>query len=576
MLVELRIQNFAIIDNLELELGDGLTILTGETGAGKSILFDAVETLLGVRADTTIIRHGEERAVVEGVFSLEGESKDYIKALMAEEELVDDSDFLTISREFRRNGRNIVRINGNTVNLNLIKLIGHALIDLHGQSEHLSLLRVESHLTLLDRFADIQTPLSSYQTEYAALQKTRKELAALKKAEKDAAQKADMFKFQVNEIFSADLQEDEEDALKEERNRLANAEKLTHLINLAISKLDDSTPEMPAISDQFGDVLDALENLQNIDPSQAENAATAQTISDMLADLTKELRLYIDEIEFNGTRLEEVEERLAMIQDLKRKYGATISEVLAFAENAQNELETITHAEERIAILTQQEQTQRTSLAQLGMQLAEIRHAAALQLSEGIEAQLHDLRMEKARFMVEFTTHPDPNGLQLAEGDPVAFDDTGFEKIEFMVETNPGEGFKPLVKVASGGETSRLMLGLKNVLAKADHTPTLIFDEIDQGIGGRVGAMVGQKLWHLGQTHQVLCITHLAQLAGYGSKHYHVRKLVQEGRTSTEVISLTGNDRLMELAQMLGDVSAGTLQSANEILQSVEEYTQSK
>ena len=574
MLIELRIQNFAIIDNLELELGDGLTILTGETGAGKSILFDAVETLLGVRADATVIRHGEERAIVEGVFSLEGESRDLIKALMAEEDLVEEGDFLTISREFRRNGRNSVRINGNIVNLNLIKLIGHALIDLHGQSEHLSLLRVESHLTLLDRFADIQAPLTTYQTEYTALQKTRKELSALKKAEKDAAQKADMLKFQVNEIFSADLKEGEEEDLKEERNRLANAEKLTHLINLAISKLDDSTPEMPAISDQFGDVVDALENLQNIDPSQAENAATAQTISDMLADLTKELRLYIDEIEYNATRLEEVEERIALIQDLKRKYGASIAEVLAFAEASQTELDSITHAEERIATLTELEQTQRVRLAQFGLQLAEIRHAAALQLSEGIEAQLHDLRMEKARFMVEFTTHPDPNGLQLSEGDPVAFDQTGFEKVEFMVETNPGEGFKPLVKVASGGETSRLMLGLKNVLAKADHTPTLIFDEIDQGIGGRVGAMVGQKLWHLGQTHQVLCITHLAQLAGYGDKHYHVRKLVQEGRTSTEVISLTGNDRLMELAQMLGEVSAGTLQSANEILQGVEEYTQ--
>jgi DNA repair protein RecN (Recombination protein N) len=292
-----------------------------------------------------------------------------------------------------------------------------------------------------------------------------------------------------------------------------------------------------------------------------------------ITELSGDLRDYLESLEFNPSRLEEVEERLDLLHDLKRKYGETIPQILEFGEKAQKDLDAITHAEERMAELEVQETRLLAELAQKAGALSEKRHTAAERMAAEIELQLDDLRMSAAQFAVDFRVKPDPNGLDVGGEERLAFDSAGHESIEFMVAPNPGEGLKPLVKVASGGETARLMLALKNVLAKADQTPTLIFDEIDQGIGGRVGAVVGQKLWALARGHQVLCVTHLPQLAGFGEQHFKVDKLVVEGRTTTTVKGLKGKERLMELAQMLGEVSEGTLQSANEILQSVREAT---
>jgi DNA repair protein RecN (Recombination protein N) len=297
---------------------------------------------------------------------------------------------------------------------------------------------------------------------------------------------------------------------------------------------------------------------------------------DNVTDLAREISSYLREIEFDPVRLEEVEERLNLIHNLKRKYGETIPEIISYGENAQQELEAITHAEERIQQLEENEAKLLKQLAEKALVVSTRRHEAAGEMSRAIESELKDLRMEEAQFGVDFKTIPDENGIEIAEGEKVAFDVNGFENVEFMIAPNPGEGLKPLVKIASGGETARLMLALKNVLAQADQTPTLIFDEIDQGIGGRVGTIVGSKLWQLGREHQVLCITHLPQLAGFGDLHFKVDKLLQEGRTTTTVKSLKSKDRLMELAVMLGDVSEGTLQSANEIMQAVKEATADK
>ena len=365
----------------------------------------------------------------------------------------------------------------------------------------------------------------------------------------------------------------QEETLKEERTRLANAESLATHATRAMAALDESDPDAPSATDRLGEAMSALDSLVKVDESRAQFSEKVQELFDGITDLARDLGDYLDEVEYNPARLEEVEERLNMIHNLKRKYGESIPEIIAFGEKAQDDLDAITHAEERLKELEEKETVLLGELAEKAFVVSEKRHSAAERMSLGIEVELQDLRMEQASFSVEFITREDPEGLMLPDGKRVAFDSSGFETVEFMVAPNPGEGMKPLVKIASGGETARLMLALKNVLAKADETPTLIFDEIDQGIGGRVGAVVGHKLWNLGREHQVLCITHLPQLAGFGDQHYRVEKLVQEGRTSTLVKSIKGKDKLMELAQMLGDVSEGTLQSANEILQSVKEAT---
>ena len=574
MLVELRIENFAIIDQLNLELGGGLMIFTGETGAGKSIIIDAVETLLGVRADMTMIRTEEKRSSVEGAFKIMPKVRQAVHTILKENDLLYDENFVTLSREFRREGRNVARVNGRTVNLTLLKQLGEYLIDLHGQSEHLSLLRVPNHLELLDRYADAETELEAYRKIHRDLSQVRAELAELKAAEADAARRMELLEFQVDEINAANFAVGDEAKLKEERTRLANAENLANNANIALSALDGSEDLLSkSASDRLGEALVALESLAKIDQGQSFLSQRAQELFENTADLVHELSKYLDEIEYNPQRLEEVEERLGVLHNLKRKYGEDIAAILAYAEKAQKELDAITHAEERMEELIAEEKNLLLELSEKALTLSEKRHQAAEQLSKAIENELQDLKMDQASFGVDFQTRPDTTGIQLPDGEKVAFDRNGFERVEFLVAPNPGEGLKPLVKIASGGETARLMLAMKNVLAQVDNTTTLIFDEIDQGIGGRVGAVVGQKLWNLGREHQVLCITHLAQLAGFGDQHYQVSKKLDGGRTVTIVEKLSGDDRLMELAQMLGEVSEGTLQSANEILQSVSDST---
>ena len=572
MLTELRIQNFAIIEDLTIELGDGLITLTGETGAGKSILVDAVETLLGVRADINLIRADEDRASVEATFKITGPLRKQLHAILQREDLLDDPNYLQMQREFRREGRNVARINGRPATLALVKELGQLLIDLHGQSEHLSLLRVPAHRALLDRYAGIEAELSAYQATYAELIEVRRELASLREAELDATRRVELLTFQVQEIEAAKLQLDDEQSLKEERTRLANAEALAANANLALAALDESDPEAPSASDRFGATLGAIGQLAKVDSSQRELEDRGQAILDEMADLGRDLRGYLEQIEFNPKRLEEVEERLALLQNLKRKYGEGIPEILTFADRARKDLDNISHAEERLTELESGEKKLLERLAEKAEMVSVKRHGAAEELGKAIENELDDLKMEAASFGVEFKTRLDPEGLPM-QGERLAFDSFGHETVEFLVAPNPGEGLKPLVKIASGGETARLMLGMKNVLARADQTPTLIFDEIDQGIGGRVGSVVGEKLWRLARRHQVLCVTHLPQLAAYGDQHFKVEKDINAGRTTTHVVQLNGQPRVDELANMMGEVSEGTLQSANEILESVRAIT---
>ncbi len=568
MLTELHIQNFAIIDKLDLRFNAGLIILTGETGAGKSIVLDAVVMLIGGKADTTFIRAESDAAFVEGVFQLKGPEREAVHAVLNREELMDDPDYVVLMREIRREGRSLARINGRTVNVGLLKELGALLIDIHGQAEHLSLLDPRAHLGLLDRYADISKPLNEYRQSYHSLLALRRELTDLRKAQSDADRRIEMLTYQVDEIESARLKAGEDDELRKERDRLANAESLAQNAQEAIAILEEGSPETPAATDLIGQAAQALTALAKIDEGQSELANQAEVMLDTLSDIIHDLRSYLEEIEFNPKRLDEVEERLDLIHSLTRKYGGSIPAVISYGADANKQLETITGAADRIAELEMQEAKLLEKLAKYGLTLSEKRKAAAAEMGKGIELELDDLRMASAQFGVDFQTKPDPNGIPIADGTRLAFDQNGFDRVEFLVAPNPGEGLKPLAKVASGGETSRLMLGLKNVMARADEVPALIFDEIDQGIGGRVGMVVGHKLWNLSRSHQVFCVTHLPQLAVFGDQHYQVQKLVDKGRTLTRVEPLDGEARLLELSQMLGEVGEGTLRSAHELLQS--------
>jgi DNA repair protein RecN (Recombination protein N) len=566
MLTELRIENFAIIDQLDLNFQPGLITFTGETGAGKSIILDAISAVIGGKADATLVRAGAERALVEASFHLSLETQAAVHDLLEREELLDEPGSLTLSREIRREGRSVARVNGRAAGLSLVRELGSYLVDIHGQSEHLSLLNIRQHIHLLDRYAACQPTLDTYRAAYNKLLEVRRDLLKLRQSEQDAERRTDLLGYQLSEIEAAAIKLGEETALRQERDRLANAEHLSSSAQESLALLDEGSPESPALSDLAGQLVQLLGGISRIDNAQAGLSEQSVALAELAADLARELRDYMDGIEFNPRRLEQVEERLDLLYKLQRKYGGSLEAVLAFAEKSRQELETIAHATERIAELEQKETALLAELSKSARALSALRQAAAQRLAEGVERELADLSMAGARFSVDFRTEPDPHGLTLEDSSRVAFDALGWDRVEFLIAPNPGEGLKPLVKIASGGETSRLMLALKNVLVRADFVPTLIFDEIDQGIGGRVGVVVGEKLWQLGRRHEVLCVTHLPQLAAFGDQHFSVRKQVRGGRTTTSVNRLDDPARLEELALMLGSQSEANRTAARETL----------
>lgn len=571
MLTELHIKDFAIIEQIDINFGAGLTIFTGETGAGKSIIIDAVETIIGGRAETTLVRTGSEHALVEGIFKIPDRTRDSIQTILEREQLFEGSDLISMAREVRVNGRNVARINGRSVNASLLKEIGEYLIDVHGQSEHLSLLRVSHHIELLDRFTltdenfSVEEIRSAYQRTFHKLGHINEQLAKLRQSEKDAARRAEMLDYQIKEIQAANLQLGEEENLLDERNRLANAENLAKYVQQSLVALDEGTPDSPAAIELLGQLVTALTHLVRLDRTQDSLLERAQSSFENLNEITIDLRNYLETVEYNPTRLNSLEERLELIQTLKRKYGDAIPEILAYLDRAAEEFQDIERADQKILELETERSQLLVMIAEQGKILSQKRRSAAGLLGKSIENELSDLNMSQARFKVDFQIKEDPQGVAYDSERRVAYGPTGLEQVEFLIAPNPGEGFKPLVRIASGGETSRLMLAMKNVLARADQIQSLIFDEIDQGIGGRIGAVVGEKLWTLARQHQVFCITHLPQLAAFGDHHFHVQKQIDSGRTTTQVQSLKGEQRLIELAQMMGEVSEGTMHSAHEL-----------
>ena len=569
MLTELTIRNLAIIDKLRLQFAPGFNVLTGETGAGKSIILDAMSLVLGGRADTTLVRAQAAGAYVEAVFTLPPHVQQQLLPLLEAEGLEGEAtDLLVLARELRANGRSFSRVNGRAVNLAVLRQITAPLLDIHGQGEHLSLLRRRAHLPLLDAYAGLEKERGEVAAAVGRLQKIRQALSELRQNRRDNAQRAEMLQYQIQEIGAANLQPGEEAELRAERTRLGNTEQLMLAATQAVTLITGMDDDTPAAADMLGQAERALVQLTRYDETQGPLLENLQGIIYQLSELSSDLQSYLDKLEFNPGRLDFVEERLALIQSLKRKYGETVADVLARQEAAAAELAQIEGSEERLATLEREEETALRQVGELALALSQKRQAAAEKLATAVETQLAELNMPGARFRVDFQQEAQADGVY-AGGERLAYDQTGIDRVAFLISTNPGEPLKPVARVASGGETARLMLALKTALAQADTTPTLIFDEIDQGIGGRIGDVVGRKLWGLtavGQ-HQVIVVTHLPQLAGYGDAHFRVSKGVVDGRTVTRVEDLDRDGRVQELAAMLGAQGKHATAAAESILE---------
>ncbi len=577
MLAEIYIRNFAIIDDLHLRFAPGFNVLTGETGAGKSIILDAVTLVIGDRADTSVIRAGSDEAYVEATFELSPEQQGLVAPILAAEGLDDESgDILILARELRANGRSITRVNGRAVNLSVLRDVAEPLIDIHGQGEHLSLLRPRSHLPLLDAFGGLTPSRQALSREVNKLHDIQRELRALQQSKEQVAQRIELLEYKAQEISAAGLHAGEEESLRTERVRLANAEQLGRFAAEAVALLSGVDDDQPSAGSLLGQAEHALAQLVRLDDSRESLLAGLQGLSFQLSEIATEVQDYLDALEVDADRLNTVEERLEAIAFLKRKYGADdIEALLAAQAAAESELSKLQNSEIRTAELEAEQETYLRRIGSLAADLSTRRKAAAVVLASGVEQHLADLKMDGARFAVNFETVPAADGCYVVDEsgtmERLAFDQSGIDRAEFVISANPGEPLKPMAKVASGGETARLMLSLKTALAEIDETPTLIFDEIDQGIGGRVGDIVGRKLWNLAAVanHQVIVVTHLPQLAGYGDTHYHVSKAITDGRTITAVESLDIRGRVRELGEMLGTQGESARDGAEAILRQV-------
>ncbi|MCL6648531.1 MAG: DNA repair protein RecN [Chloroflexi bacterium] len=568
MLVELQVRDFAIIDRLTVSFGRGLNVLTGETGAGKSIIIDALSAALGARIGPDVIRAGQSVSRVEAAFdltALEPVARARFAQLIEELGVTVEEDLLLLSREVHASGRSLARVGGRLVPVSALQRLGEMLVDIHGQSDHLSLFRPADQLDLLDRYAGVGELREEVACLASRLRQVQRERAALVADERELARRLDLLRYQVEEIQAANLKPGEEAALEAEHRVLAAAEKLTTLAAAASAALEEA-------QEALGRALAPLRQASTIDegarPLFEQVGAAAETVD----DLRRGVRRYQERVESNPERLAHVEERLALLATLRRKYGATVEEVIAFGEQAAAELAAIERRGERQDELVAEEEQVRVQLGQRAGELSVRRQEAAERLAREVEAELRDLGLGRARFAVALRQSPDPAGVQTTPGrQPLAFDETGVDRVEFQLAANPGEPLRPLARVASGGEAARIMLTLKAVLGRVDTVPTLIFDEIDVGIGGRTGRVVGEKLWCLAETHQVLCITHLPQVASFADRHLSIVKLSFLDRTSVEVRELDTAGRQLELAQMLGGVTPAAKATAADLLARAEE-----
>lgn len=562
MLVELQLRDFAIIDRLTVPLSPGFNVLTGETGTGKSILIDALGTVLGARTGSEVIRDGAQQARVEAAFAIEVMdpiAKQRLTEALTELGIDAGEETLVLTREIHGTGRTVARVNGRIVPAGTMQRLGELLVDIHGQNDHQSLLRPQHQLDLLDRFAALTRERVDLAAAVAQLRKLKRELGALSLDERELNRRVELLQFQVNEIDAAGLMDGEEENLTQELRVLGSAEKLATMAKRSLVSLERSRDEMASA------VADARQ-LHQIDEAADQIEIQIVQVAELLDDAARALRLYESEIEISPERLADIEKRLELIAALERKYGESIAEILEFASAASDELAKIESSAERREQVRGEISAAERAAAVLALRISERRSEAAAKLGKAVERELADLGFNGARFEVAIRRIPAADGLPV-DDTRIAFDETGIDRAEFLLAANPVGETRSLAKVASGGETSRIMLALKTVLARVDPVPTLIFDEVDVGIGGRTGNVVGEKLWQLSSGHQVLCVTHLPQVASFADHHLNVVKLSDTSSVRVGVTVLSGDARVTELANMLGGATNATKSSATELIE---------
>ncbi len=551
MLQELSIKDFAIIDEIQISFQPKMTVLTGETGAGKSIIIDALGLLAGGRGSTEFIRKGEKKAVIQGLFTLPREANTYN---ILEEYGIDSEDGqIILQRDLYRGGRNICRINGMMVNLATLRKIGETLIDIHGQNEHQELMKPENHIDLLDEYDKKTSELrNQYQVVYQNYRKLKLSMEKKEADEKAWAQRLDMLNFQVKEIGEAGLKINEEDELVEEKNKLDNFQAIHDALELSYQILSgekiDVVGNLGNAMNELSDVSDLSENLQEINTKISD---AFYSLEDVARDISDEL----DSMEWNGERLNEIEERLELIHQLKRKYGDTIEDILHYHIRIVKELREMENAEQNSEKQERQLSEALEKVKELAIKLSKQREKSAKKLEKMIHEQLSALYMDKAVFEVKFL-----NNSKLYS--------KGIDKVEFYIQTNPGEEMGPLAKIASGGELSRIMLALKTIFSQKMGVTSIIFDEVDTGVSGRVAQAIAEKISQISNNSQVLCITHLPQVAAIADNHYYISKSVNDGRTETSLEELDEKQKIREIARMLSgsEITELTLKHAEELI----------
>lgn len=565
MLTELRIRNFAIIDQLTISFAPGLTIISGETGAGKSIIIGALNLLLGGRASIDLIRSTEEEASVEAFFDISC-SPGLIRRL--EDWGIKADEYLYLRRTISRSGKGKAFIGNHLATVNMLGRLGEELINISGQHEHQILLKADQHLEILDKFGGLQSLRNTYINSYYQLISLAKQIDTLTKAKERKAEKEELLRFQIREITGADLQPGEEEKLREEKGILNNSEKLLQITRKAYETL---YADKGSVLDQLKSILRELKESSQIDARLFPLFSTLEASVYQIEDLALSLRDYSQKIEFDPGRLEKIESRLAEINSLKKKYGDDLQKILAFKEAAEIELKELEKSEERIEELKALQDKLKKETLNLALRLSEERRRFAILLKEKIEKELDSLGMKKTIFEVRETgIGPKAEGREGFFIDNYFLTEKGIDDLEFYICPNPGEVLKPLSKVASGGELSRIILALKKVIAQEEEVTTLVFDEVDTGIGGATAEVVGRKLKEISLKHQVLCITHLPQIACFADTHFSIKKEIYKGRTSTFIKRLSKEERIDELSRMLGgkEITSKTREHAREMLNS--------
>lgn len=538
MLEQLTIKNVAVIDRLEAELGSGMSVLTGETGAGKSIIIDSINMILGSRASKELVRRGADKAEVQAVFSM----PDGVRAMLDKNEIETEDGEVIISRRITADGKSTARINGTIVTLALLRDIADMLINIHGQHDNQALLSPMRHIDFLDAYAHTEAELNAYRVLYSRARDISRRLRSLDTDEQERLRRADLLSYQINEIKAAELSPGEEDELAAQRKLLENAVQIGENAERAYAGLYDM-PDGHSAYDLISEAAEAVGEIADMSPELTAAYEAISSAMYAIEDAAREVRDFGERTEADPEALDEVNERLDLINRLKRKYGGTVEDVIAFGERAQKELDEIVVSDEAAEALHTELETIKKKLRTAADALGKKRAAAARVLSYEIERALHELNMEKARFSVAIA--------------PQKFTPSGTDSVEFMIATNPGEELKPLVKIASGGELSRVMLAIKSILAGSDEVDTLIFDEIDTGVSGSAAQKIADKLKAIAATKQVICITHLPQIAGAADNHFLIEKNIDGELASTSLTLLDHNGRVAELARIVGGGKAG-------------------